>query len=141
MKSADRQQFDEYLQQIISDLPASLQQLLEETPLIVEDSPDDRLREELGLDPATEDLCGLHWGVALTDRSVEQSGHLPDQLMIFRQGVTSLAKEEHAQAQSDGDSSADFRWHLIRQIRITLLHEIGHHFGLDEDDLAELGYA
>lgn len=141
MTSDQRQRFDLYLQEIISSLPTALQELLEEVPLVVEDVADARLLRELDLDPATQELCGLHWGVALTERSIQQSGDLPDRLMIFRRAVVDLARDEHQQAIERGDSSMSFEDHLRHQIRITLLHEMGHHFGLDEDDLAELGYA
>ena len=62
---------------------------------------------------------------------MEHSGTLPDRMMLFREPIMRLA--DWWAGQPDGE--------LGRQIRITLLHEIGHHFGLDEDDLAALGYA
>jgi len=54
--------------------------------------------------------------------------------MLFRGPIMRLAREEASESQGD------FHEHLLEQIRITLLHEIGHHFGLDEDDLEALGY-
>ncbi len=110
-------------------LPAHLLELLEEVPLIVEDEPSRQLAEEMGLEPG-EDLCGLHWGVALTHRSVEHSGGMPDRMMLFRGPIMRVANWRRG-----GDRAG-----LREQIRITLLHEIGHHFGLDEDDLERLGY-
>jgi predicted Zn-dependent protease with MMP-like domain len=80
-------------------------------------------------------LCGLHWGVPLTQRSVESAAHLPDQIMLFRGPIMRLAS-----VSSTGRTRRDRR-ELEGQIRITLLHEIGHHFGMNEEDLAELGYA
>ena len=124
MTDDERRHFDESLETVLEALPPRLQALLEEAPLIVEDRPSVKLLQELGLCP-DDLLCGLHSGTPLTERSVEHLDELPETIHLFREGILELA----------GD------WEqLHREIRITLLHEIGHHFGLDEDDLAELGY-
>lgn len=128
-----RRTFDAVLDRILADLPEDLHALLEEVPLIVEDEPSPQLIAELGLEPG-EDLCGLHWGIALTQRSVEHSGVLPDRMMLFRGPILRVAGYR-----GGGRRRADTA-ELERQIRITLLHEIGHHFGFDEDQLAALGY-
>jgi predicted Zn-dependent protease with MMP-like domain len=127
-----RQAFDELLEHVIAELPDELRELLEEVPLVVEDFPSASLLRDLGMDPAIDDLCGLHSGIALTNRSVEQSGTLPDQMMLFRGPIMSMVGVRNPR----GKRSAD----LIEEIRITLLHEMGHHFGLDEEDLEQLGY-
>ncbi len=131
LRSSARHQFDHILDQLVAELPDHLRQLLEEVPLIVEDEPSSRLMDELHLDRSHSDLCGLHWGVPLTERSVQHSGTFPDRMMLFRGPIIRLA----ARQQGAADEPA-----LHQQIRITLLHEIGHHFGLDEDDLTALGY-
>lgn len=125
-----RRVFDELLEDVLASLPPQLHDLMEEVPLIVEDEPSRALVEDMGLEPG-EDLCGLHWGIALTHRSVEHSGTLPDRMMLFRGPILRVAGWRGR----GGDRHA-----LREQIRITLLHEIGHHFGLDEDDLQRLGY-
>lgn len=127
---AERDLFDRLLEEILAELPAALSDLLEEVPLIVDDRPSARLAAELNLGPGGI-LCGLHDGIPLTERSVEHSGTLPSQLMIFREGVLAMATNRHGVLHEP---------ELRRQIHITLLHEIGHHFGLDEDDLDRLGY-
>lgn len=127
--SSQRERFDQVLDAVIAELPAHLHDLLEEVPLIVEDEPTRALLLDVGLDPASETLLGLHTGVALTERSVEApagGSGVPDHMMIFRGPIL----------RSVGSGRAE----LERQIRITVLHEIGHHFGLDEDDLEALGY-
>jgi predicted Zn-dependent protease with MMP-like domain len=103
---------------------------MEEVPLIVEDQPSPALRRTLGLGRSSV-LCGLHEGIPLTEKSVERSAELPEQMMLFREGIFAVAADRRGQV-------TDSR--LQRQIHITLLHEIGHHFGLDEDDLARAGY-
>lgn len=131
LSPSQRRTFDDLLESIIDELPENLHQLLEEVPLIVEDEPSAKLMAEMRLDRRGTLLCGLHWGIALTQRSVEQSGMLPDRMMLFREPIMRLA----------GIGRGGRRRDLERQVRITLLHEMGHHFGLDEDDLAQLGYA
>ena len=121
-----RHRFDEILDAIMATLPAHLHEMMEEVPLIVDDEPSPDVLAEMGIDPRTTELCGLHWGVPLTARSVEQSARMPDRMMLFRGPIMRVAGRR--------------RLDLEQQVRITLLHEIGHHFGLDEDDLTRLGY-
>lgn len=125
MNPSQRDHFDAMLERVIDGLPPRLRQLLDEVPLIVEDYPSREIREAFGLEYRDE-LCGLHDGIPLTDRGVEGGNvGVPDHIMIYREGILAMA---------DNDPQ------LREQIRITVLHEIGHHFGLDEDDLRELGY-
>lgn len=134
MNDIDRQQFDRLLDDLVADLPEHLHALLEEVPLIVEDEPSPRLLAEMRIDPRRSTLCGLHWGIALTERSVLHSGTFPDRMMLFRGPIMRVAGAR------PGWRDAESEARLHEQIRITLLHEIGHHFGLDEDDLTRLGY-
>ena len=135
LSDAQRKQFDRMLEDIIEELPKHIHDLIEEVPVIVEDEPTAELLADVGMSSEEFMLCGLHWGVALTERSVEAPPQLPDQIMLFRGPIMRLAA-----VSSTGKQRRD-RKELEGQIRITLLHEIGHHFGLGEDDLAELGYA
>ncbi len=131
MTDTEQARFDSLLEQVLKSLPEPLSSLLIDTPLIVDDQPDSQLTDELGLDDPAE-LCGLHTGQALTERSVEDPTRFPDEIRLFRLGIVLLAGGWDR-------TGADER--VREEIRITLLHEIGHHFGLDEDDLADLGYA
>jgi predicted Zn-dependent protease with MMP-like domain len=74
--------------------------------------------------PGDPDLYGLYEGIPLTERG-DQAGALPDRITIYRRPLVSEFPDPSE---------------LQREIRITVLHEIGHHFGLDEQRLAELGY-
>lgn len=127
----ERRLFDTLLDEVLASLPTHLHELLEEVPLIVEDYPSPEVCDEFKLE-YIDDLCGLHDGVPLTQRSVDISGGLPESIHLFREGILSMATDD------DGCLDED---ELQKQIRITLLHEIGHHFGLDEEDLKKLGYA
>ena len=128
LPAAERRRFDDLLEALLDRLPPALHELLEEAPLIVDDVPEPAILEALDMADDPGGLCGLHTGVPLTERSVEGPGEL-EYIHLFRLGII-----EHAGGPEAGDRD------LEREIRITLLHEIGHHFGLDEDDLAALGY-
>ena len=127
LTDAQRARFDAALDRIVVELPNDLKALLDEVPLVVDDEPAPALLADMGLDARTSELCGLHWGVPLTDRSVQHTARLPGRMMLFRGPIHRVARNRHLP--------------LDGQVRITLLHEIGHHFGLDEDQLRELGYA
>lgn len=135
MKEGERERFDGLLEEVIEGLPKGLSSLIEEVPVIVLDRPTAEILRSLGMDPGDEkeagSLCGLHTGTAYTEKSVEHSGELPSDIHLFREGIVDLAG---GWDQEDADD-----W-VAEEIRITLLHEIGHQFGLDEEDLEGLGY-
>ena len=116
--------FDNVLRQVLDDLPGLFRESIRNVAIVVEDRPPDWLLDELGLPPG-ETLYGFYHGIPLPERSVLDSGNLPDRISVYR-----------------GPLVEDFRdpGELARQIRTTLLHEIGHYFGMDEEDLARLGY-
>ncbi len=127
--------FDALLERELESLPDHILAVLDEVPLHVMDEPDRQILKDLGvqaddMDDAVEELCGLHTGFMLTERGIELDGVLPNEIHLFRRGIALMAGGWNA----DDETVAE-------QIRITLLHEIGHHFGLEEDDLDELGYA
>jgi predicted Zn-dependent protease with MMP-like domain len=133
---AERRLFDRLLDELMDRLPESIHELFEQTPLIVEDEPDDAIRAELmGDDEAGDDLLGVFSGRSIMEESVEVSGELPDDIRLFRGPILRLARDD-ARAQQVSVEDA-----LYEQVRVTLLHEVGHHFGLNEDDLDRLGYA
>ena len=137
MNPAERARFDRLLERVLENLPAALRALLDESPLVVEDRPSRAVLEAMGLEQG-DDLCGLHEGLARTERSVEFP-QLPDVITLYRRGIVDLAggwtEREEDGARVGGEDA------VREEIRVTLLHELGHHFGLDEDDLDRLGYA
>ncbi|HMN40956.1 MAG TPA: metallopeptidase family protein [Phycisphaerales bacterium] len=150
MTDAERERFDALVQDAIDALPPRIRALLDEVPVVVLDEPTKRMIADLtaegtiepGADPT--ELCGLHSGVAITERSVEDPGgwgspgqdtFAPEQIHLFRRGIIGLATEDRGWKSEHADDD------VYEEILVTLLHEIGHHFGLDEDDLEELGYA
>ncbi|MBS0191603.1 MAG: metallopeptidase family protein [Phycisphaerales bacterium] len=136
LSEQERERFDTLLEEAIEALPPALHRLIEEVPVVALDRPTAQMLRDVGIDPADEEeavsLCGLHSGVSNTEKSVERSGEMPPDIHIFREGVISLAG---GWDQPEADDV------VYEEIMITLLHEIGHQFGLDEDDLERLGYA
>jgi len=139
LTDTQRDLFDRLLEAEIDALPEHVRALLEEVPVIVEDEPSDALLTDLGMQPG-DDLYGLHSGTALTERSVEAPPDLPDQIMLFRGPLFRLAGPGPSLHPTRRKRTKEIET-LREQVRITLLHEIGHHFGLDEEDLDRLGYA
>lgn len=130
MNPSDRTRFDLLLDGVVEALPAGIAGLFDEKPIIVEDQPSDELLEELGIPlEARSELCGLHSGAMLSEQSVESFGGDLTAIHLFREGIVAVAGGWDAPNEAIED-----------EIEITLLHEIGHHFGLDEEDLAALGY-
>jgi predicted Zn-dependent protease with MMP-like domain len=131
---AERDRFDALVEDALDALPARVRALLDEVPLVVLDEPTPEILRDLGVEPgdpaALDEICGLHSGTAITERSVEHPD-LPGVIHLFRRGIVSLA------GGWDGPDADD---EVYEEVRTTLLHEIGHHFGLSEDDLQELGY-
>ena len=130
MDAYTRQCFDEHLEQVLSELPPLVHELIERVPLHVEDYPSRQVMADMHV-RRRDQLCGLYTGIPLDRRSIMHSGNLPDVVTIYREGILAAA--------SDGQGRIGPR-RLERQIRITILHELGHHHGLTEDDLAKLGY-
>jgi predicted Zn-dependent protease with MMP-like domain len=105
--------FEDQVRSALDALPPQIAQGLRNVAVVVED--------ENAEDP---DLFGLYHGVPLTERG-DDVGLLPDKISIYR-----IPLEESF---PDPDE-------LREEIRVTVLHELGHYFGLDEDRIAELGY-
>jgi len=125
-----RDYFDRQLEAVMQEMPPQIHKLLDEVPMYVEDYPSRHVLRDSRVRHAWQ-LQGLYTGIPLTERSVMHSGVLSDVIHVFRLGVLTSATDRRGEI-----DEAELR----RQIRITILHELGHHHGLDEDDLAELGY-
>jgi predicted Zn-dependent protease with MMP-like domain len=116
--------FGELVERALAELPEQFAQHLEEVPVELRDRPTPRQLKSVGLGKRNL-LLGLYDGVPLSERSVEQSGVRPAVIYLFQEDIELASSSE-----SD----------LVDQVRTTVLHEIGHHFGMSEDDLDELGY-
>ena len=116
-------EFDRTVQQALADVPEQFAPYLENLRIEVWDRPDEKLCRT---EDVPDDLLGLYVGCPLEDKLLQNAGPLqPDRILIFRDNLC---------------QACETREELISEIRVTVLHEIGHHFGLDEDRLEELGY-
>lgn len=106
--------FEEHVRAALDSLPPELARALENVAVVVEDE-----------NPEDPDLFGLYHGVPLPERGSGYAGALPDKISIYR-----LPLEDEFEDPAE----------LEEEIRITVLHELAHYFGIDEDRLAELGY-
>ena len=107
----------------LAALPAEFRATLGDVVFQVEEFADAVTLEEMGIDEPF-DLSGLYEGVPLPDRSVQQSGTLPERIRLFRRPIL----EEW----TDGDDS------LERLVAHILIHEVGHHFGFSDEDMHAL---
>ena len=117
------QEIEAIARRALDALPDPFAATLGEIVLQVEDFADEDTLREMGIADPFE-LTGLYEGVPLTERSVEQSGTLPDRVRLFRRPIL----DEWA----DGEDSLE---HLVTHV---LIHEIGHHFGLSDEDMRAL---
>lgn len=138
MTRGERERFDRLFEEVLGEMPPGIHKLIEEVPIVLEDRPSRQLLAELGIDDEDEILCGVHTGVPLTDRSFERPD-ASDVVQVFREGVVDMAGGWVEGEDDEGPFGGVER--IRAEIRITVLHELGHHFGLDEDDLERLGYA
>ncbi len=118
---SDRQ-FDEAVSAALRSVPREFREYLENVVVEVRDLPDRALMREHDV---PDDILGLYVGCPLEDRGIEGPPLLPDRIYIFRRNLLEMCES---------------RDELVDEIRVTVLHEIGHHFGMDEDRLEELGY-
>jgi predicted Zn-dependent protease with MMP-like domain len=118
-----RRQFLRLVQQAYQDLPDKVTRVLQNLDVVVERWPSPDLLADLG-DAHPEELLGLYAGVPLPDR---EGGlpQLPDLIYLFQRPI-----ERRCRTQQE----------VVEEVRVTLLHEVGHYFGLDEEDLERQGY-
>jgi len=106
--------FEEHVRAALEGLPPPIARSLENVAIVVRDEH-----------PEDPDLFGLYEGVPLPERGERYAGELPDRITIYR-----VPLEESFPEPAE----------LEREIRVTVLHELAHYFGIDEERIAELGY-
>ena len=109
------QRFDLLVSDALDLIPAELAAELDNVVVLVEDR-----------NPEEPDLLGLYHGIALTERDSFYAGSLPDTITIYRDAILDICETE---AQ------------VVDEVSVTVIHEIAHHFGIDDDRLHELGWA
>lgn len=119
-----RTRFDRLVKRAIRSLPARFATRLENVAIVVADEPSPAQRRTLGLGP-DDDLYGLYEGVPQPQRSSSYGLVLPDKITLFQRAI-------------EADSRSDRE--IAEQVRHTLIHELAHHFGIDDARLDELGF-
>jgi len=105
--------FEDMVVTAMDDLPEDLGRLMRNVAVTVEHAP------------GPPGLLGLYQGIPLTNRTTDYAGVLPDRITIYRQAICAICHTEQEVAE---------------QVRRTVIHEIAHHFGIDDDRLRELGW-
>jgi predicted Zn-dependent protease with MMP-like domain len=110
-----RDRFEELVATALDEVPAELAALIDNCVVLVEDDP-----------PAHDpDLLGVYDGTPLTERDTGYTMTLPDRITIFRHPTLAMCETEEE---------------VVAEVRVTVVHEIAHHFGIEDDRLDELGY-
>ena len=108
--------FDRLVEDALDSLPAEIAARVHNVVLLVEEQAP----------PEDPDLLGIYDGVALTERAANHAGDLPDRILLFRTNLLAMCETPEQ---------------LAHEVRVTVVHEIAHHFGIEDARLDELGYA
>jgi predicted Zn-dependent protease with MMP-like domain len=109
------QRFDELVSDALDQIPPKLIAALDNVVILVESRH-----------PDEPDLLGLYEGTALTERDSSYGGSLPDAITIYRDALLDICETDDE---------------VVEEVTVTVVHEIAHHFGIDDDRLHELGWA
>lgn len=115
MLDISRTEFEGLVSDALDTIPPELAAVMANVVVLVEDDPP----------PGEPFLLGLYEGTPLPERGQWYSGVLPDRITIFRHPIVGIARS---------------RDEVVEQVRITVVHEVAHHFGIDDDRLHDLGY-
>ena len=115
MLEVPRAQFEDLVSEALDTIPDELAALMSNCVVLVEDD----------VPPGTPSLLGLYEGTPLTERDYGYSGVLPDRITIYRLPILAMCRD-----------LAD----VVAEVRITVVHEVAHHFGIDEERLHDLGW-
>lgn len=123
MLQLDRGEFDRLVAQALEDLPAWVQAAMDNVEVTIAEAPSPAQRRRLGLRPG-KTLLGLYEGVPQTRRTTHYGLVLPDKITLFRRPILAVCRTPDE---------------VQERVRLVVIHELAHHFGLDDDRLQELG--
>jgi len=115
----NRREFQELVREALTDLPDEFAAAMKNIAVVVEEEPSAEDLASVGLDPEQDDLYGLYQGVPLPERGPD-APVLPDRIAIYRLPIL---------------WDCETREQVVAEVRTTVIHELGHYFGLDEDEL------
>jgi predicted Zn-dependent protease with MMP-like domain len=115
MLEVSEAEFEDLVARALDEVPVELARLVDNVVIVIEDD----------VAPGEEPLLGLYEGIPLTERDTTYSGAMPDRITIYRRPILSIC-----------DTLED----VVDEVHVTVVHEIAHHFGIDDDRLHELGY-
>jgi predicted Zn-dependent protease with MMP-like domain len=115
----NRREFQELVRRALTELPDEFAAAMRNVAVVVEEEPSAEDLESVGLDPEQDDLYGLYQGVPLPERGPD-APVLPDRIAIYRQPIL---------------WDCESREQVVAEVRTTVIHELGHYFGLGEDEL------
>ncbi|WNM27692.1 metallopeptidase family protein [Demequina capsici] len=115
MVSMSDEEFEAAVDDALDSVPDELFDLMDNVVILIEDEPE-------GDDP---ELLGLYDGIALTERGNTGYGELPDRILIYKNPTLRMCEDAQ---------------HVREEVAVTVVHEIAHHFGIDDDRLAQLGW-
>jgi len=117
-----RREFEKLVAEAVTLIPARFRREMKNLALVVEDEPTPELLEEMDIEPP-DSLYGLYQGTPITERTWDYGNHLPDRITIYQRPI-----------EEDCDDEDDMR----AVIGETLIHEVGHYFGLSEEEIEEI---
>jgi predicted Zn-dependent protease with MMP-like domain len=109
------ERFDELVADALDEIPPELTRMMDNVVVLVSDR-----------NPDEPDLLGLYEGIALTERGFDYAGALPDRIFLYRGPILAACATEEE---------------VVEEVAVTVVHEIAHHFGIDDERLHELGWA
>jgi predicted Zn-dependent protease with MMP-like domain len=121
----DRARFQELVAEALDEIPEPFRGHLDAIQVVVEDEPSAETLREMGLHPRRDTIFGLYEGTPLGERALEETLALPDRITIFYRPLVRAFRTPGA---------------IRREIHKTVVHEIGHFFGLEDDDIEAEGY-
>lgn len=120
-----RDRFDQLVLEALEGIPPAFRERLENVEILVEDEPSASLLREMGMDSKCDTLFGLYQGVPLSERGSDRLVLLPDCITLFYRPLVRCFRTPGA---------------IRREIQRTLVHEVAHFFGMDDDQIEEEGY-
>ena len=118
-----RQRFKQLVEEAIDTIPVRFAREIKNVAIVIEDEPSDELLDEMEMD-GDDTLLGLYQGVPLTERGWAHGNALPDRITLFQHTI---------EDECDGDEDE-----IVIAIGETLIHELGHYFGMSEDEIMEI---